>query len=86
MAVFPSSQDVRPVDHPEPVAAGPHQVKLRVREAAICGADREIASFASGVPPVDSSYRKAPLTGCFWRTRQYPARRVHMFLSFGGSQ
>ena len=43
LAVFPSSQEVRLVDTPEPVIAGPTDVKLRILEAGVCGTDREIS-------------------------------------------
>lgn len=56
MAVFPSSREVRLVDHPEPMVAGPRQVKLRVLEVGICGTDREIASFAYGDLPDGAPY------------------------------
>ncbi len=56
LAVFPSSREVRLIDHPEPVIAGPTEVKLRILEAGICGTDREVASFQHGAPPVDSPY------------------------------
>ena len=56
LAVFPSSREVRLVDHPEPVIAGPTEVKLRIIEAGICGTDREIAAFHYGTPPVNSPY------------------------------
>ena len=42
LAVFPSSREVRLIDQPEPVIAGPTEVKLRILEAGICGTDREI--------------------------------------------
>ena len=56
LAVFPSSREVRLIDTPEPVIAGPAEVKLRILEAGICGTDREITSFQYGTPPVDSPY------------------------------
>ena len=48
LAVFPSSREVRLIDRPEPVIAGPAEVKLRILEAGICGTDREITSFQYG--------------------------------------
>ena len=56
LAVFPSSREVRLIDQPEPVIAGPTEVKLRVLEAGICGTDREITSFHYGTPPVNSPH------------------------------
>ena len=56
LAVFPSSREVRLIDQPEPVIAGPTEVKLRILEAGICGTDREITSFHYGTPPVHSPY------------------------------
>lgn len=56
LAVFPASREVRLIDHPEPVIAGPTEVKLRILEAGICGTDREIASWHYGTPPADSPY------------------------------
>ena len=56
MAVYPTSHELRLVDHPEPVVAGPGQVKLRILETGICGTDREIAAFAYGEPPQGMPY------------------------------
>ncbi len=56
LAVFPSSREVRLIDQPEPVIAGPTEVKLRILEAGICGTDREITSFYYGTLPVNSPY------------------------------
>jgi len=56
LAVFPSSREVRLIDQPEPVVAGPTEVKLRILEAGICGTDREITSFHYGTPPVNSPH------------------------------
>lgn len=56
LAVFPSSREVQLIDPPEPVIAGPTEVKLRILEAGICGTDREITSFHYGTPPVDSPH------------------------------
>ena len=55
LAVFPSSREVRLIDRPEPVIAGPAEVKLRILEAGICGTDREITSFQYGTPPAAES-------------------------------
>jgi threonine dehydrogenase-like Zn-dependent dehydrogenase len=56
LAVFPSSREVRLIDTPEPVIAGPADVKVRILEAGICGTDREITSFHYGTPPADSPH------------------------------
>ena len=56
LAVFPSSCEVRLIDTPEPVIAGPTEVKLRILEAGICGTDREITSFQYGTPPAGSPH------------------------------
>ena len=56
LAVFPSSREVRLIDTPEPVIAGPTDVKLRILEAGICGTDREITSFQYGTPPANSPH------------------------------
>ena len=56
LAVFPSSREVRLIDQPEPMIAGPTEVKLRILEAGICGTDREITSFHYGTPPVNSPH------------------------------
>jgi len=56
LAVFPSSREVRLIEQPEPVIAGPTEVKLRILEAGICGTDREITSFHYGTPPVNSPH------------------------------
>ncbi|MBF0481065.1 MAG: glucose 1-dehydrogenase [Desulfovibrionaceae bacterium] len=56
MAVFPSSRELRLVEHPEPELSGARQVKLRILETGICGTDREIASFAYGMAPGDCAY------------------------------
>jgi threonine dehydrogenase-like Zn-dependent dehydrogenase len=56
LAVFPSSREVRLIDTPEPVIAGPADVKVRILEAGICGTDREITSFHYGTPPAGSPH------------------------------
>jgi len=56
LAVFPSSREIRLIDHPEPVVQRPTDVKLRILEAGVCGTDREITSFEYGMPPADSAY------------------------------
>jgi glucose 1-dehydrogenase len=56
LAAFPSTREIRLIDHPEPVIERPSDVKLRILEAGICGTDREIASFEYGMPPAHSPY------------------------------
>ena len=56
LAVFPSSREVRLIDHPEPAIARPTEVKLRILDAGICGTDREITLFQHGTPPVNSPH------------------------------
>ncbi len=56
LAAFPSSREVRLIDHPERVISSETEVKLRILEAGICGTDREITSWQYGTPPADSPY------------------------------
>ncbi len=56
LAVFPSSKDIRVVDHPEPRLERPSEVLARVLEVGICGTDREIARFEYGTPPPGQDY------------------------------
>jgi glucose 1-dehydrogenase len=56
LAVFPSTREIRLIDHPEPAVERPTDVKLRVLEAGVCGTDREITAFEYGMPPADSPY------------------------------
>jgi glucose 1-dehydrogenase len=56
LAVFPSTREIRRIDHPEPTIERSTDVKLRILEAGICGTDREITSFEYGAPPVGSPY------------------------------
>ena len=56
LAAFPSSREIRLIDHPEPMVSGPTEVKLRILEVGVCGTDREITSFEYGTPPADSQY------------------------------
>jgi threonine dehydrogenase-like Zn-dependent dehydrogenase len=51
VAVFPSSKEVRVVEHPEPRVERSTDVLARVLEVGICGTDREIARFEYGTPP-----------------------------------
>lgn len=56
MAVFPSSKQVKVIDHPEPAISAPTDVKLRIIDVGVCGTDREIVSFQYGTPPPGSEY------------------------------
>jgi threonine dehydrogenase-like Zn-dependent dehydrogenase len=51
VAVFPSTKQMKVVDHPEPRLERPSDVLVRVLEVGICGTDREIARFEYGEPP-----------------------------------
>ncbi|HEX4055237.1 MAG TPA: glucose 1-dehydrogenase [Tepidisphaeraceae bacterium] len=56
MAVFPSSKQVKVIDHPEPAISAPTEVKLRMIDVGVCGTDKEIVSFQYGTPPAGSEY------------------------------
>ncbi len=56
VAVFPKEREVRVVEHPEPGACGPREVKLRMLEVGVCGTDKEIVNFEYGEPPAGSDY------------------------------
>lgn len=56
IAIFPEARETRLVDHPEPGACNPHQVKLEIIEVGVCGTDREICNFEYGAAPHDDSY------------------------------
>lgn len=56
VAVFPSSKEIRLVDHEPPTMARPTDVKLRMMEVGVCGTDKEIAAFQYGTPPDGSEY------------------------------
>jgi glucose 1-dehydrogenase len=56
VAVFPKGREVRLIDHPEPGACGPREVKLRVLDVGVCGTDKEIVGFEYGEPPAGSDY------------------------------
>ena len=56
VAVFPKEREVRIVEHPEPGAPGPREVKLRMLEVGVCGTDKEICNFEYGEPPAGSDY------------------------------
>ncbi len=56
VAVFPSSRQVKLIDHPEPSIGSPSDVKLRMIDIGICGTDKEIVTFQYGTPPTGSDY------------------------------
>ena len=56
VAVFPSSKQVKVIDHPEPSISSPTDVKLRMIDVGVCGTDKEIVSFQYGTPPEGSEY------------------------------
>ena len=56
VAVFPKGREVRVIEHPEPGACGPGEVKLRMLEVGVCGTDKEICSFEYGEPPEGADY------------------------------
>jgi threonine dehydrogenase-like Zn-dependent dehydrogenase len=56
VAVFPKEREVRVIEHQEPGACGPREVKLRMLEIGVCGTDKEICSFEYGEPPAGSDY------------------------------
>ncbi|MGD0137457.1 MAG: glucose 1-dehydrogenase [Tepidisphaeraceae bacterium] len=56
VAVFPSSKQVKIIDHPEPSISSATDVKLRMIDVGVCGTDKEIVSFQYGTPPQGSEY------------------------------
>lgn len=56
IAVFPKSQTIQLIEHPEPQITQPTQVKLRMLEVGICGTDKEICTFSFGTPPAGFDY------------------------------
>lgn len=56
VAIFPSTHQVRIIDHPEPKISSPTEVKIRMLEVGICGTDKELCSFDYGIPPDGSDY------------------------------
>ena len=56
IGVFPSTRDVRLVDHPEPRLVAADEVKLRMLDIGVCGTDKEICSFQYGTPPPGEDY------------------------------
>lgn len=51
VAVFPSSKDVKLIEHPTPELKTSTDVLVRMLEVGVCGTDREIVSFQYGTPP-----------------------------------
>jgi len=64
LAVFPSSREVRLIDQPEPVIAGPTEVKLRIlvlSNQVFCGTvNAGRAPFEEGVRDLGSFMRRFP--------------------------
>ncbi len=56
VAVFPSSKQVKVIDHPEPAISAPTEAKLRMINVGVCGTDKEIVTFQYGTPPDGSEY------------------------------
>jgi glucose 1-dehydrogenase len=56
LAVIPSREEVRLLEHAAPRIEHEHDVKVRSLEVGICGTDKEICSFAYGAPPRGSEY------------------------------
>jgi len=56
IAVFPSTKQVKLIDHPEPAISAPDEVKLRMIDVGVCGTDKEIVTFQYGTPPEGSEY------------------------------
>ena len=56
VAVFPSTKQVKVIDHPEPSISSPTESKLRMIDVGVCGTDKEIVSFQYGTPPDGSEY------------------------------
>jgi threonine dehydrogenase-like Zn-dependent dehydrogenase len=56
IAVFPSEQVLRVVDHPEPRIQADDEVLVQILDVGICGTDREISRFEYGSPPTGSPY------------------------------
>jgi glucose 1-dehydrogenase len=56
VAVFPSTKQVKVIDHPEPAISSPTEAKLRMIDVGVCGTDKEIVTFQYGTPPDGSEY------------------------------
>jgi glucose 1-dehydrogenase len=56
IAVFPSSKEVKVIEHEAPYLTEPDHVKVRMLEIGMCGTDKEICAFEYGTPPEGSDY------------------------------
>ncbi len=56
VAVFPKTQEIKLIDHPEPRLVRPTDVKIKMLHIGVCGTDREIWDFKYGTPPTGSDY------------------------------
>jgi threonine dehydrogenase-like Zn-dependent dehydrogenase len=56
VGVFPGRKEVGLLSHTAPALTLPQHVGVRTIEVGICGTDREICSFAYGIPPQGSDY------------------------------
>ena len=56
VGVFPGRKEVGLLSHTAPALTLPEHVGVRTIEVGICGTDREICSFAYGIPPQGSDY------------------------------
>jgi threonine dehydrogenase-like Zn-dependent dehydrogenase len=56
VAVFPSTRELKLIEHEEPRITRPTEVKLRVLDVGVCGTDKEICTFEYGTPPPGSEY------------------------------
>ncbi len=56
IAAFPKTQEVKLIDHPEPMITRPTDVKIKMLSVGVCGTDREIWEFKYGTPPPGSDY------------------------------
>lgn len=56
VAVFPSTRELKLINHDEPHITRSTEVKLRMLDVGICGTDKEICAFQYGAPPPDSDY------------------------------
>ena len=56
IAVFPSTREIKLIDHPEPRPAAPDEALLRMLDIGVCGTDKEICAFQYGTPPSGGDY------------------------------
>ncbi len=56
VAVFPYAREVKLIEVEEPQIARATEVKQRMHDVGICGADKAIRSFQYGTPPDGSDY------------------------------